>query len=564
MNLEAGLQIDLVGALRRQAALVGLVAGMVFIVSFWIAMLLPNAYESRVTMLVEPPSVNESLVEAGVADSDLNTRLNLMVAQILARPRLSRIIDEFDLYPDLSGEMTRNEVVEKMRSQISIVPVEGALVPTAGVRSKQAAVNTFQIFFTYGDAKTPPQVVQRLANDFIDKQLNERIEITQKSFEFIRAEEARLQESIRSVQDRIREIKMENPGTLPENLQDNQRQLMMTLMGLREAERNLVEATGDEKFWAQKGLTSRFDADGGAGSPSSRLKVLELSISEFRAGGFTDKHPDIVKAKQEIASIQATIERDRANSEAGNELPSPERLGVLAERERAAQRVLAIRGEIARLKAEEQEVQSRTDRIPGVAAALDDLDRQWMQLSKNLGDFENRRLEAAVQANLERRQLGEQFRILEPASPPPGPSAPNRPLILVLGLLFGVVLGVAAGVVREALGGSLYGVSEVQSALSIPVLAAIPAISFAADIERKRRRKIWIAALACGFAFVNFGAGIGGYFYVNGMPGWLKPKVVEEVLEVPEPADVPEEPEQQQEDTASLWYRAPQGQVWRS
>ena len=563
MNSEVGLQIDLVGALRRQAGLVGLVAGVTFIASFWIAMLLPNAYESRVTMLVEPPSVSGSLVEAGIAGSDLNTRLNLMVAQILARPRLSRIIDEFELYPDLADEMTRNEIVEQMRSRISIVPVEGALVPTGGLKSKQAAVNTFQIFFTYGDAKTPPQVVQRLANDFIDKQLNERIETTQKSFEFIRAEETRLQESIRSVQDRIREIKMENPGTLPENLQDNQRQLMMTLMGLREAERNLIEATGDEKFWAQKGATSRFDSDEGAGSPSGRLKVLELSVSAFRAGGFTDKHPDIVKAKQEITEIKAKLERERTSSEAGNALPSPELLGVFAERDRAAQRVLAIRGEIARLRAEEQEVQSRTDRIPGVAASLDDLDRQWRQLSKNLGDFENRRLEAAVQANLERRQLGEQFRILEPASPPPGPSAPNRPLILVLGLLFGVVFGVGAGVAREALSGSLHGVSEVQSALSIPVLAAIPAISFASDIERKRRRKIWTATLVCLFAVLNFGAGIGGYFYVNGMPGWLKWDVVEEASEVPVPADVPEEP-QQEGDTAFLRYRATQGQDQRS
>ena len=318
MNSEVGLQIDLVGALRRQAGLVGIVAGVTFIASFWIAMLLPNAYESRVTMLVEPPSVSGSLVEAGVADSDLNTRLNLMVAQILARPRLSRIIDEFDLYPDLADEMTRNEIVEEMRSRISIVPVEGALVPTEGIRSKQAAVNTFQIFFTYGDAKTPPQVVQRLANDFIDKQLNERIEITQKSFEFIRAEETRLQESIRSVQDSIREIKMENPGTLPENLQDNQRQLMMTLMGLREAERNLVEATGDEKFWAQKGATSRSDSDEGLGSPVGRLKVLELSIAAFRAGGFTDKHPDIVKAKQEITEIKAKP-RARACEQRGRE-----------------------------------------------------------------------------------------------------------------------------------------------------------------------------------------------------------------------------------------------------
>ena len=59
MNLEAGMQIDLVGALRRQLTLICTVGGLVFLVAFWVAMLLPNSYESRVTMLVEPPSVSE-------------------------------------------------------------------------------------------------------------------------------------------------------------------------------------------------------------------------------------------------------------------------------------------------------------------------------------------------------------------------------------------------------------------------------------------------------------------------------------------------------------------------
>ncbi len=562
MNPEAGMQIDLVGALRRQMALICTVGGLVFLVSFWVAMLLPNSYQSRVTMLVEPPSVSERLVEAGIAESDLNTRLNLMVAQILARPRLSRIIDEFGLYPELSAELTRAEVVEEMRSKIAIIPVEGALVPTDSLGLKPQEINTFQIIFTYEDAGIPPLVVQKLANNFIDKQLTERIEITQKSFEFIQAEEARLQLAIDRVQDKIREIKLKNPGELPENMQSNQRQLMTTMVDLRNAEQRLVEAISDESFWAQKSTSGIVPAGDGAMSSAGRLKALELSVSEYRAKGFTDKHPDIVKAKQEIAVIEAKIASERASSDRPMTF---EQMSVAAERERAAKRGQAIRRQIEQLRASESEVQARTDRIPEVASALEGLDRQWQQLSRNLGDFENRRLEAAVQANLERRQLGEQFRILEPASPPIGPSEPNRPLILALGLLFGFVSGIAAGIGREALGGSLHSASEVQSALEVPVLAAIPVITFPADIRRLKRRRLLISALASLFAVVNFGAGIGGYFYVNGMPGWLLPEEAGQPAASPLPGREPEEsnpvPEQEPRDAALRRDKAQRSRV---
>ena len=52
-----------------------------------------------------------------------------------------------------------------------------------------------------------------------------------------------------------------------------------------------------------------------------------------------------------------------------------------------------------------------------------------------------------VQAQLERRQLGEQFRVLESAFEALEPTSPNRPMIILLGLLFGVTLGVGLAVV---------------------------------------------------------------------------------------------------------------------
>ena len=62
MNVETGIQIDLIGTLRRRATLIGVTAGALFLVTYWIAMALPNQYASYSTLLIEPQAVNEMLV----------------------------------------------------------------------------------------------------------------------------------------------------------------------------------------------------------------------------------------------------------------------------------------------------------------------------------------------------------------------------------------------------------------------------------------------------------------------------------------------------------------------
>ena len=114
MNVDGGLQLgDFAGIVRRRGKLAGLAALIVLLATYWIAMALPNVYTSYATVLVEPQSVDEELVRAGVQSSDINARLHIMSAQILARPRLSAIIDDFKLYQDESDYMLREEIIDR-------------------------------------------------------------------------------------------------------------------------------------------------------------------------------------------------------------------------------------------------------------------------------------------------------------------------------------------------------------------------------------------------------------------------------------------------------------------
>jgi hypothetical protein len=64
MNAEAGFQLDdLAGIVRRRARIAGFVALACVLAAYWVGMALPNMYQSYATVLVEPQSVDETLVD---------------------------------------------------------------------------------------------------------------------------------------------------------------------------------------------------------------------------------------------------------------------------------------------------------------------------------------------------------------------------------------------------------------------------------------------------------------------------------------------------------------------
>ncbi|MCH8890479.1 MAG: hypothetical protein IH827_05335, partial [Myxococcales bacterium] len=512
---------DLWGIARRRAKLVAATSIGIALAFYWIAMALPNQYESYASVLVTPQTVDPALVAAGVPESDLNNRLYLMTAEILSRGRLSKIIDDFGLYSDESEYMVREQIIDMMRDSVGVEPVLTEL--SQGVvtrRNEVEEISQFRISFTHRDATIAMQVAQRLSNDFIEQHIESRITLSQKSLEFIDDELARLAGRIREVEGRVAEFKNANPGRLPEDMTTTQRRLERLMTDMAFAQRSLAEAISDEAFFRSQ--INNAPVSIGEMTPENRLKSLNLMMAEYSARGFTDKHPDVIKAKLEISTLKQAIKRGEVeNAEGGDRILSYSQQSAEAERRRAALRKTAAEDEIARLHAAVDELQTQLANTPAVAEILDGLEREYTHLFDSYQDFSTRQLEAMVQAQLERRQLGEQFRVLEAAFIAPEPASPNRLLIMVLGFIFATALGVGVGILRESVDSSLHSARQLQTAVSIPVLAAIPKILLEADLVALRRSRI-MTSLGVAFAicFVLVG-GAANYVWVNGAPAFL-------------------------------------------
>ena len=524
MDDNEGLKLsDLLAVVRRRRGLIATTAGSILLAAIFLASVLPNEYETYATLLVEPQTISESLVTATQGETDLNYRLNLMAAEILSRARLSRIIDALGLYKSESEEMTREDIIERMRDHIQVLPVIPEFESTDPRRPPE--LNTFQIFFRHRTARTVAEVANRLANDFVEEHIQKRTRTSSDTSEFIEAELGRLAKQIQEVEERIAGVKAANTGSLPEDLRSNQTVQERAYDEFREAQRTLAEAEGDVAFYRQQEIAATTFLDPrDQASPEQRLEALELRIAEYKARGYTDKHPDMIASGHEIEELRAGLEKAR-EADDGDEAsrpPSVAQQNAAGERHRAELRVKSAQEELQRLQSQVDQFAQRIAQTPRVAEQLDALQREYEHLYESYREFSRKRLDAAVAADMERQVKGERFRVLEPAVTPPKPTSPNRPLILAVGLLLGVALGGGIAVLLEAGDDSFHSARRLQAALRIPVLASIPSILLERDRALRRRRRVRNLALASVVTFVVLaGSGV-GYVVVNGMPGPLR------------------------------------------
>ncbi|MFP6655049.1 MAG: hypothetical protein VCB25_05435, partial [Myxococcota bacterium] len=458
-------------------------------------------------------SVDENLVDSGVRKADLSERLGLMTAEILSRPRLSKIITDMDLYQDEREEMQRIEVVELMRSFFAVEPVVSELEKRRN-RNRDQPYRTFKITYVNEHPTIAKDVTQKIANDFINANIVSRTEVTAKSLDFMQDEIKAIVTRLATVESQIGDVKAANFGRLPEEFDSHQRTLQLAIGSLRIAQRALDMATSDAAFWAsQVAKASDFSTETNPLSPSYRKRAFEIQRSSLTARGFTDRHPDVVRVEAELALLQAALDERAAEGE--EPLSQSEQL-ALAQQHRAELRAAGAAAEVKRLEETIVSLEGRLAATPAVAEQLDALEREYDHLYLSYQDFSGRLQQAGVQADLERRQLGERFRILESAVSAREPSSPNRILILILGAVLGLAIGVGVGLLSEISDPSLHTSIALQAATGISVLVSIPKVMLEPDRLARSRQILRDTLITVGvIVFVLIG-GLVTYYYVNG------------------------------------------------
>jgi hypothetical protein len=111
-------------------------------------------------------------------------------------------------------------------------------------------------------------------------------------------------------------------------------------------------------------------------------------------------------------------------------------------------------------------------------------------------------MEARVAEGLEKGQMGERFTLIDPARLPEKPVRPNRPAILLIGLILGIGAGAGTAALQEANDRSARCTEDLASAFPFPVLAVVPEIFTLEDELRKKKRMKFMIGTAVLLAVI--------------------------------------------------------------
>ena len=445
---------------------------------------LPNVYRANTLIIVVPQRVPESYVRATVT-TRIEDRLQSISQQILSRTRLEKIVQDFNLYPERRQAEVMEDIVDRMRQDISIDIVKG---------------DAFRVSYSAAQPVTAMKVTERLASLFIDESLRDREALAEGTNSFL---EAQLDEARRKLVENeksLEEYQNKYNGELPTQLQANLQGLHNTEMQLQA----LVESTNRDRD--RRMLVERLTADANldpsrdaalpqapapsgdsdaALNPAEQLRQAETALVALELR-LKAEHPDVIRLKRSIAELKKRVAVDAAAqpvSTSGKVVTGP---GDAIRRNRmneAKNELASLDVQLASKAAEDSrlrgilaEYQRRIEATPSREAELASLTRDYDTIQQSYRTLLSKKEDSQIAANLERRQIGEQFRVVDAARVPEKPTSPDRPKLYLLALTSALIIGCAFAASAEFLDRTMRSEEDVRAALGLPVLATIPVL----------------------------------------------------------------------------------------
>ena len=439
----------------------------------------PRLYKASTLVLVSPQQVPEALVHTTVT-SRIEERLQSIAQEVMSRTRLEQVIAEFRLYQKESKTLSKEEIVEKMQKDIKVE------LPT-----KRDEKGFFTISYIGKDPQVVTGVTNRLTSLFIEENLRVREKQAVGTTEFLASELTTTKTKLEQLEAALTQYKRQHMGELPEQRDTNLKILEQLQLQYQRIGENL-RAAQDRKLYIQKQLSDLelpISAGGGTpalgketllssgrsspdpgmtGSYESQKDALNRQLDELTSK-YTATHPDVIAAKRKLAELEKkketyNVKNDPRHKELRNQL-------VIIDIE-----IKRFRSEEAQISGQMNRYRGRIENVPSREQEMASLARDYQNTRETHELLMKKNQDAQQAENLERRQKGEQFRIIDPARLPEKPFSPDIPKVLLIGLALSIGCSFGLAFIREQMDRSFHDAGDAEATLGLKVLATIPKI----------------------------------------------------------------------------------------
>lgn len=504
---------DILQAVRRRKWLLALPPVLTFFVALLYSSTLPDVYQSDMLITIDPQRVPDTFVRSTVT-LETDRRLDALTVQVLSRTTLQELIEEFDLYQAERLTKPPEDVIAQMRNNIQVdleIPR-----PRWGQLPEPSA---FHVRFTYQEPQIAARVTQRIGTLFVEQNARDRGQLAGATNRFLETQLDEARAKLESQERRLEVFRERHGKELPTQMVTN----MNALSNVQLQAQSLVESIARdrdrkqmlERLYREAAAepppttpTTSQIADAGPNAPlvgslQQQLATAQASLQNLKLR-YKPDHPDVARAERLVAELEpkAEAERKLTAAQTTNGLAAESTISAAdsqrreslrqmrAEIESLDRQVAFKESEERRVRTEIAEYQRRIEAVPGLESEWVALTRDYDTQQQAYKELLAKSTAAEVAVNLEKQDIGERFRIVDPAAVPVHPLPAIRARVNAIGMVIGLLLGFGIATLLEFRDASFRSDTDVLEVLGLPVLAAVPRVETAEEKRGRRRRQL--------------------------------------------------------------------------
>ena len=495
----------------RRRWLIVLPLCIVLTIGFFYTLTAPKTYMASTTILIQPQKVPTDYVQS-IVTSDSQQRINTISQQILSRTNLENIIKQFGLYQDAEN-MYPEDKINSMRKRVVVTQTS----------SRRQSTEAFAISFTGSNPEIVMNVANKLASYFMNENLKAREIQAIGTSNFLESELEKIKIKLEVREKEIATYRAKYMGGLPGELETNLRtldrlqlQYSSDLNTLRDTQNDvalLKTQISRLREMEESGRTAMQQESTLAGqmvlSPlEQQYESEKRQLDEFLVK-YTPKHPEVIKLTKSVADLKIKVEKEKNSGNRGSgstSVPSSNNT-VLFQHEftlkQMENEIRNLKTNIHQIKKTMQVYQKKVEDTPKREQELQSIQRDYNNIKESYNSLLARRLEAELAVNMEKKQKGEQFRILDYARLPEKPIKPDVRMLFMLSLAIGFGFGGGVIFLLEFLNPTLRREEQIETEIGLPILASIPPLD-KPGAGRKRWIELAAFAIVCIYAISIF------------------------------------------------------------
>ncbi|MCM1982990.1 GumC family protein [Lyngbya confervoides] len=375
------------------------------------------------------------------------------------------------------------QVLQEIATSAPVLPSVDSMKSSLSVNS-DSGTDLVRISFDSGDPQLAKEVVNRLMQLFLQRNIRENRARSIAAGEFIAGQLPEVRRNVFMASDALRRFQEANGLLLLDNEMGSAAQSDLAAKQSLAAVQAEIAGVEEQLSDLRQQLDLASVSESLAASDLNQSAEAQQAIAEFRRlrqelllarTDLTSSHPrrlDLELKKQELSQKLAQLgirEVDLENQESGPELGET-RQGLankLIDLELQQKGLVEQRSSLLR---QQQGFSSRVAALPGIQHQFRELQRELQAAERTYDTLLGRLQEVRVTEN----QALPNVEIIEPAQIPQVPVLPNRTMELMRGAIAAVLLGYVTAYLLERLDRRIKTVEDVRAVYPLPVLGTIP------------------------------------------------------------------------------------------